>query len=66
MTDLNYLNTVDLWDIIEEGYGTKEEMAKVLDLGLEMLFYVEEEAFTQREIQQVVSAIRTVIGVLRG
>ncbi len=30
-----------------------------------MLFYVEEGAFSQREIQQVVTAIREIVGVLR-
>ncbi|MEO9513415.1 MAG: hypothetical protein ABJN84_15170 [Flavobacteriaceae bacterium] len=66
MENSNYPDAKNLWDIIEEGYNTPAEMAKVLDLGVEMLFYVEEEAFTQREIQQVVTALRTVIEVLRG
>ncbi|TXN36988.1 hypothetical protein FVB32_01490 [Flagellimonas hymeniacidonis] len=55
-----------LIELIEEGYNTPAELANVLDLGVEMFFYVEEEAFTQREIQQVVSAIRGIIVVLRG
>ncbi|TMU50998.1 hypothetical protein [Flagellimonas algicola] len=56
----------ELTELVIEGYGSPEEFAKVLNFGVEMLFYVEEEAFTQQEIQQVVSAIRGVIGVLRG
>ncbi len=55
----------NLTELIKEGYGTPDKMANVLDLGVEMLFYVEEGAFTQREIQHVVTAIREVIGVLR-
>nr|WP_299385051.1 hypothetical protein [Allomuricauda sp.] len=58
--------TEALTELIEDGYGGPAEFAKVLDLGIEMLFYVEQEAFTQREVQQVVSALRGIIGVLRG
>ncbi|MCL6275002.1 hypothetical protein M3P19_13360 [Muricauda sp. 2012CJ35-5] len=58
--------TEELTDLIEDGYGGSAEFTKILDLGIEMLFYVEEEAFTQREIQQVVTALRGIIGVLRG
>ena len=53
-------------ELLKDGYGSPEKFAQVLDLGIEMLFYVEEEAFTQREIQQVVTAVRGIIGVLRG
>lgn len=56
----------ELAELIEDGYGGSAEFTKILDLGIEMLFYVEEEAFTQREIQQVVTALRGIIGVLRG
>ncbi|WP_422350305.1 hypothetical protein [Flagellimonas sp.] len=58
--------TEELTELIEDGYGGPAEFAKVLDLGIEMLFYVEQEAFAQREVQQVVSALRGIIGVLRG
>lgn len=57
--------TEELTELIEDGYGGPADFAKVLDLGIEMLFYVEQEAFTQREVQQVVSALRGIIGVLR-
>lgn len=53
-------------ELLEDGYGSPEKFARVLDLGIEMLFYVEQEAFTKREIQQVVTAVRGIIGVLRG
>nr|WP_299175233.1 hypothetical protein [uncultured Allomuricauda sp.] len=56
----------NLEELIKEGYGTPAEMANVLDLGVEMLFYIEEGAFSQREIQHVVTAIRDIVGVLRG
>ncbi|WP_420602705.1 hypothetical protein [Flagellimonas sp.] len=55
-----------LMELVKEGYGSPDKMANVLDLGVEMLFYVEEGAFTQREIQHVVTAIRDIVGVLRG
>lgn len=53
-------------EMVKDGYGGPAEFTKVLDLGIEMLFYVEQEVFTQREVQQQVSALRGVIGVLRG
>ncbi len=55
----------NLAELIKEGYGTPDKIANVLDLGVEMLFYVEEGAFSQREIQHVVTAIRDIVGVLR-
>lgn len=53
-------------DLFEDAYGSTTELADVLDLGLEMLFYVEEGAFTQREIQNVATALRGISGVLKG
>lgn len=50
---------------ITERYGSPQEFAKVLDLNLEMLFYIEEEVFTPREVQSVVSALRGTIVALR-
>ncbi|WP_136464828.1 hypothetical protein [Flagellimonas onchidii] len=62
---LNKKDETYLLEFINNAYGSKEEMAKILDLGIEMLFYVEEDAFSRREIQGVVSAIRDVIANLR-
>ncbi len=50
---------------VEEGYGSPEEFAKILDQGIEMLFYIEDDVFTKREIQEVVGVIRGVVTVLR-
>ncbi|MEX0361979.1 MAG: hypothetical protein AB3N10_13445 [Allomuricauda sp.] len=50
---------------IKDTYGSKEEMAKILDLGIEMLFYVEENTFSRKEMQSVVSALRDVVVILR-
>jgi len=55
-----------LTQIITEGYGCSSEFAKQLDLVIEMLFYVESDTFSTREIQNAVSAIRSVIISLRG
>ncbi|MEL7270342.1 MAG: hypothetical protein AAGL34_12270 [Bacteroidota bacterium] len=52
--------------IISEGYGSSSEFAKQLDLVIEMLFYVERDNFSTREIQNAVTAIRSVIVSLRG
>ena len=55
-----------LQDLFEDAYSLPSELADILDLGLEMLFYVEEGTFSQREIQQVATALRKINGVLRG
>ena len=52
--------------LFEDAYGSPAELADILDLGLEMLFYVEEGAFSQRELQRVAGALRDINGVLRG
>lgn len=54
-----------LRELIIDSYGSSEELAKHLDLGMEMLFYLEEDTFDRKEVQGVVSAIRGIIGVLR-
>ncbi|RUA12268.1 MAG: hypothetical protein DSY83_14890 [Flavobacteriia bacterium] len=53
-------------DLFEDVYSSSAELADVLDLGLEMLFYVEQGAFSQREIQNVAAALRGISGVLKG
>ncbi len=52
-------------DFIEDRYGSQEALAKILDLGIEMLFYLEEDTFERKEVQQVVSALRGISHVLR-
>lgn len=52
-------------ELVHESYGSHEELAEILDLGIEMLFYIEEDAFERREIQNVVSAIRSISSFLR-
>ncbi|MEM6894544.1 MAG: hypothetical protein AAF554_12700 [Bacteroidota bacterium] len=54
-----------LAELIEESYGTPEALAQQLDLVVEMLFYLEEDVFTKREVQNVVASLRGVVGVLR-
>ncbi|SFC61360.1 hypothetical protein SAMN04487891_11527 [Flagellimonas taeanensis] len=55
----------ELSKIIEDQYGSAETLANWLDLAVEMLFYVEEDTFSRVEFQEVATAIRKVIGVLR-
>ncbi|MCK0160598.1 hypothetical protein [Allomuricauda sp. F6463D] len=50
---------------IEDWYGSPEELAKVLDLAVEMLFYLEEDTFDQKAVQQVVIALRGIVVGLR-
>ncbi|UII74460.1 hypothetical protein LV716_09290 [Flagellimonas sp. HMM57] len=52
-------------DLILDAYGTPEELAKILDLGIEMLFYLEADTFERREVQHVVSALREISTILR-
>jgi hypothetical protein len=57
---------IQLSDFIEDAYGTPEALAQQLDLAVEMLFYVEEDTFSRRELQEVASALMSVVRVLRG
>lgn len=50
---------------IVDTYGTPEELAKILDFGVEMLFYLEEGSFDRKEVQQVVAAMRGIVVGLR-
>lgn len=50
---------------IEDTYGSPEELAKILDYGIEMLFYLEEGSFEQKEVQEVVAALRGIVVGLR-
>ena len=54
---------IKIW--IEDVYGSPEKLAQVLDFGIEMLFYLEENTFEKREVQDVVSAIRGIAIKLR-
>ncbi|WP_420400265.1 hypothetical protein [Flagellimonas sp.] len=62
---INQTQKKQLSHFIKEGYGSPQEFAKVLDRNLEMLFYIEEEVFTPREVQSVVSALRGIVTILR-
>ena len=55
----------DLSELIQEAYGSPVQLAEILNLGIEMLFYLEEDTFDQRDVQHVASAIRIVCKVLR-
>ncbi|WP_437399027.1 hypothetical protein [Flagellimonas lutimaris] len=65
MNDANKnIEQVSLTDLFEDAYASPTELAEVLDLGIEMLFYVEEGSFTRREIQNVAAALRGIGKVL--
>nr|WP_299000579.1 hypothetical protein [uncultured Allomuricauda sp.] len=55
----------NLTHLIEDTYGTPETLARQLDLTVEMLFYLEDNPFTKREVQNVVAAPRDLVGVFR-
>lgn len=50
---------------IAETYGSREVLANQLDKGIEMLFYIEEDTFERKEIQDIVAALRGIIVLLR-
>lgn len=52
-------------ELIKDSYGSPSRLASLLDIGIEMLFYIEEDVFEKRDVQSVVSAIRGIINVLR-
>ncbi|WP_306014409.1 MULTISPECIES: hypothetical protein [unclassified Allomuricauda] len=58
--------TDELSHLISDTYGTSEALAEHLDLAVEMLFYVEEDTFSREELQEVATALRGVVRVLRG
>ncbi|MFD2099930.1 hypothetical protein [Flagellimonas iocasae] len=62
---LNETQIAQLQDWITDTYGTPEALAHYLDLALEMLFYLERDAFEQVEIQDVVMALKGIKRVLR-
>lgn len=62
---LNETQITQLNEWITDTYGTSGELAHYLDLAVEMLFYVEQDAFEQRELQGVVAVLfglRRVLG----
>jgi len=55
----------DLNKMIQETYGSREQLSEVLSFGIEMLFYLEEDTFEQRDVQNVASAMSFVRDYLR-
>ena len=51
------------FSILKDRYGL-EGVIQCLDLCIEMLFYLEEGAFTRREIQEVVCVVRDLTVIL--
>nr|WP_293302975.1 hypothetical protein [Allomuricauda sp.] len=52
-------------EIIKDGYGTPAQLADILELGVVMLFYLEEDTFSRREVQSVVEALKGIGDWLR-
>ncbi|MGB5819985.1 MAG: hypothetical protein WBG90_10920 [Saonia sp.] len=62
---LNKEQTEYLSESITDTYSSPEELAQHLDLGIEMLFYIEEGTFSRKDIQDVVFSIRVITNTLR-
>lgn len=52
-------------DLFEDAYSSPSELAEVLDMGIEMLFYVEEGTFSKEDMRNVVTALRKIALELR-
>ncbi|UII75458.1 hypothetical protein LV716_14500 [Flagellimonas sp. HMM57] len=52
-------------ELIKDSYGDPGGLANFLDKAIEMLFYIEDHTFDRRDVQSVVSALRTIISILR-
>ena len=50
------ISELNAW--IKDCCGTPEVLCHYLDLAIEMLFYVEQGAFEQQELQDVVTVLR--------
>lgn len=50
---------------IEDSYGSPEKLTQILELGIFMFFFLEENTFSRREVQDVVEAIRGIVVGLR-
>lgn len=61
--DFDDTKNIDL--SIIEAYGSREGLAEVLSMGIELLHYIEPNTVEHRDIQNVVSAIKIACEVLR-
>lgn len=62
---LNKNQNTHLSQLIAERYESPNELAQHLEMGIEMLFYLEENAFDKREVQNVAYALKGVSEALR-
>ena len=56
---------IDFSKLVDNCSLSPDEFTKYLDLGVEMLFYVEADTFDRKDIQNVVYAIKRIIDNLR-
>ncbi|MEM9077263.1 MAG: hypothetical protein AAGC43_09490 [Bacteroidota bacterium] len=55
----------ELSEYLTDSYGSPEELTLVLHSCIEMLFYLEEDVFNRREVQNVVSALKDTMVLLK-
>ena len=63
MLTKSQITELNAW--ITDTFGTTEVLVEYLDLAMEMLFYVEQGTFEQRELQDVVTVLRGLKQVLK-
>ncbi|TGV01643.1 hypothetical protein [Flavivirga rizhaonensis] len=65
MTSLIKKQEIDFSKLVDNCSLSPEEFEKHLDMGVEMLFYIEEGTFDRKDIQNVVFAIKRIIDNLK-
>lgn len=65
MTSLTKKQEIDFSKLVDDCSLSPDEFVKYLDLGVEMLFYIEEDTFDRKDIQNAVFAIKRIIDNLR-
>ena len=65
MTSFMKKQNIDFSRLIDDCSLTPVEFAECLDKGIEMLFYIEEDTFDRKDIQNVVYALKRISDSLR-
>ncbi len=65
MTSFMKKQKIDFSKLVDDCFLSPEEFAECLDKGVEMLFYIEEDTFDRKDIQNVVFALKRISDSLK-
>ncbi|NMH87724.1 hypothetical protein [Flavivirga algicola] len=65
MTSLNKKERIDFSNLNDKHLLSNEDLIKNLDLAVEMLFYLQEDTFDKKDIQNAVFVIKRIVDSLR-